>query len=113
MGRYRRKKTHNKNKIYSAHLRRKEVKDPDQIYHDMEQPEKANPNEGDDDLPGCGRFYCISCARYFINEAALEVHNKSKLHRRKLKVMQKGEVYFGPDERIDNGKKIVRPDPEE
>ena len=95
----------------------------------MEQPEKANPNEGDDDLPGCGRFYCISCARYFINEpgqnliflscstncgcVALEEHNKSKLHRRKLKMMQKGEVYLGPDERIDNGKPIVRPETQE
>ncbi len=45
--------------------------------------------------------------------SALEEHNKSKLHRRKLKMMQKGEVYLGPAERIDNGKPIIRPELEE
>ncbi|KAL7068839.1 hypothetical protein ACR3K2_06740 [Cryptosporidium serpentis] len=39
----------------------------------------------DADLPGKGQYYCISCARYFIDNNSLENHNKTKSHKRSLK----------------------------
>ncbi|KAH7647989.1 hypothetical protein RS030_3397 [Cryptosporidium xiaoi] len=39
----------------------------------------------DPDLPGNGQFYCITCARYFINSSSLLSHNKSKDHKRLIK----------------------------
>ena len=39
----------------------------------------------DIDKPGAGQFYCVSCARYYVNEAALTAHNASAKHRRRLK----------------------------
>ena len=39
----------------------------------------------DIDKPGAGQFYCVSCARYYVNEAALTAHNTSAKHRRRLK----------------------------
>lgn len=38
--------------------------------------------ELDDDVPGQGKFYCIPCARYFQNAAALVDHEKTKPHKR-------------------------------
>ena len=38
-----------------------------------------------DDLPGSGQFYCVCCARYFTDAGALEAHNKTKPHKRKMK----------------------------
>ncbi|KJE95932.1 hypothetical protein CAOG_06321 [Capsaspora owczarzaki ATCC 30864] len=40
------------------------------------------------DLPGLGQFYCVACARYFIDELSLNVHFKSKVHRRRLKELK-------------------------
>jgi len=89
MGRYRRKKNNNKDKIY-PHLRRKDHKgsfslllislsmcnltsgaDIDQILDDLENPEKANSKGGELELPGGGRFYCVPCSRYFITQVFL------------------------------------------
>ncbi|CEM22544.1 unnamed protein product [Vitrella brassicaformis CCMP3155] len=57
-------------------------RDTDQIHRDL-----ANPpaHKIDDDLPGRGQFYCISCARYFITEDVLKKHCDSKQHKRRLK----------------------------
>ena len=41
----------------------------------------------DTDKPGLGQFYCIACTKYFINERALECHNKEKSHKRRLKTL--------------------------
>eukprot|EP00009_Paramoeba_aestuarina_P006570 CAMPEP_0201510198 /NCGR_PEP_ID=MMETSP0161_2-20130828/2993_1 /ASSEMBLY_ACC=CAM_ASM_000251 /TAXON_ID=180227 /ORGANISM="Neoparamoeba aestuarina, Strain SoJaBio B1-5/56/2" /LENGTH=128 /DNA_ID=CAMNT_0047905341 /DNA_START=75 /DNA_END=461 /DNA_ORIENTATION=+ len=110
MARYRRKKNNNKNKIYRGNWegQQKNVKDIDQILGDMENPEKANLREGDDELPGGGRYYCVPCSRYFIDQKNLDDHIKTKIHRRRMKTFEKGEVYTGPTERIDNGAPIER-----
>jgi hypothetical protein len=48
----------------------------------------------DDDLPGGGQHYCISCSKYFVSEGALKDHTKTKPHKRRiaalLKLQQKG-----------------------
>jgi hypothetical protein len=38
----------------------------------------------DDDLPGGGQYYCIACSKYFISGNALEQHNRTKPHKRRL-----------------------------
>lgn len=37
----------------------------------------------DDDLPGLGQYYCISCSRYFVNLGAIAEHYKTKSHKKK------------------------------
>ena len=71
MGKCQRKKGSTaKHKKYGKNRRtRNETKDLDQIVEDL-QPEKflriQNP-EIDENLPGLGQFYCVFCARYFVN----------------------------------------------
>lgn len=37
----------------------------------------------DEDTPGGGAHYCISCSRYFVSDDALEKHAKTKPHKRR------------------------------
>ncbi|KAJ8953072.1 hypothetical protein NQ318_013414 [Aromia moschata] len=40
------------------------------------------------DKPGGAQFYCLHCARYFINNTALQDHFKTKVHKRRLKALE-------------------------
>lgn len=40
------------------------------------------------DLPGSAQHYCLHCARYFIDEQALNEHFKTKVHKRRLKALE-------------------------
>jgi bud site selection protein 20 len=42
----------------------------------------------DFDQPGMAQFYCLHCARYFINQQALDDHFKTKVHKRRMKALQ-------------------------
>jgi len=87
-----------KRKSYSAgdtNLKKKyrtkrRVKDLDEIDEDLkpENAPKLLEQELDFDKPGNAQFYCIHCARYFINSQALEEHFKTKVHKRRLKALQ-------------------------
>lgn len=44
------------------------------------------------DKPGFAQHYCLHCAKYFINQRALEDHFKTKIHKRRLKDL-KDEPY--------------------
>lgn len=71
---------------------RARTKDIDQIHADL-VPEKRKALENqpvDPELPGCGQYYCIECAKYFIDGAAMDKHTKSKIHRRRLKELKDG-----------------------
>ncbi|VDM62598.1 unnamed protein product [Angiostrongylus costaricensis] len=64
----------------SNKLKKRPGKDIDQIHEEM-KPNKAAKllnQEVDLDLPGDGQFYCIECARYFIDEKTRRGHQKSK-----------------------------------
>lgn len=45
------------------------------------------PRPVDLDKPGMGQFYCLCCAKYFINEDAMQKHVKSKVHKQRLKIV--------------------------
>lgn len=51
-----------------------------QIDHDLnENAEKLLNQETDLDKPGQAQFYCIHCARYFIDDQALQDHFRTKV----------------------------------
>ena len=63
----------------------------DEIYEDLKPDniEKMQKNfKIDDELTGLGQFYCISCARYFISSEALNIHNSTKDHKKRLKSLK-------------------------
>jgi len=41
----------------------------------------------DEDLPALGQHYCIPCARYFVSAGAMEVHEKTKAHKKRCKAL--------------------------
>eukprot|EP00405_Crypthecodinium_cohnii_P002881 CAMPEP_0194748444 /NCGR_PEP_ID=MMETSP0323_2-20130528/2570_1 /TAXON_ID=2866 ORGANISM="Crypthecodinium cohnii, Strain Seligo" /NCGR_SAMPLE_ID=MMETSP0323_2 /ASSEMBLY_ACC=CAM_ASM_000346 /LENGTH=119 /DNA_ID=CAMNT_0039662679 /DNA_START=57 /DNA_END=416 /DNA_ORIENTATION=+ len=78
-------KNHTKTRA-SVIATKKRTKDIDQVHDDLKVPEKFKPGvlERDEDLPGMGQFYCIACARFFQTAEIKAVHEKSKLHKRRM-----------------------------
>ncbi|KAF4692687.1 hypothetical protein FOZ60_012801 [Perkinsus olseni] len=64
---------------------KRHTRDIDQIHDDLKAPEKFSNMPVDEDLPGRGQHYCVSCAKYFITDIALVAHFKTAKHRRRLK----------------------------
>nr|XP_022289199.1 zinc finger protein 593-like [Crassostrea virginica]XP_022289200.1 zinc finger protein 593-like [Crassostrea virginica]XP_022289643.1 zinc finger protein 593-like [Crassostrea virginica] len=90
MGRLARKKQHKGDKPLKEKYRTKrKTKDLDEIHDDMkpEKSQKLLKQDVDFDKPGAGQFYCLHCAKYFINETSLKTHFKSKPHKRRLKAL--------------------------
>ncbi|KAK6986620.1 zinc finger protein 593 [Biomphalaria glabrata] len=67
---------------------RHRTRDIDQVHEDMKSPESLLKQAVDLDKPGSAQFYCLTCAKYFINETALSDHFKSKPHKRRLKALE-------------------------
>ena len=47
----------------------------------------------DPDKPGLGQYYCVACARYCISAKALEDHQRSVKHKRRLKMLLTEKPY--------------------
>jgi bud site selection protein 20 len=63
-------------------------KDHDQVHADMKVKKKILANlPRDEDKPGEGQFYCVSCAKHFADMVSLKAHQKSKVHKRRLKAI--------------------------
>ena len=64
----------------------------DQIHDDLADPERARQLRDeqpiDFDLPGMGQYYCVECARYFINSQVLSAHTKTKKHKNRVKELR-------------------------
>lgn len=66
MGGVQRRKSNTKNKKMHRGLKTKHyLRDHDQINEDLKNPEKFKTLEVDEERPGSGQFYCISCSRFF------------------------------------------------
>ncbi|KAJ3346547.1 hypothetical protein HDU91_007011 [Kappamyces sp. JEL0680] len=63
------------------------TRDLDQIFDDMKDVSKLLSQPVNADLPGFGQNYCVECARHFITASAKEEHLKSKLHKRRVKIL--------------------------
>ena len=79
-----------KNKhIKKANLKTKRYRrDIDQVVlEDMlpENTQKLLNQPLDEYKPGLGQHYCVPCARYFQTNAAMNVHYKTKEHKKRMK----------------------------
>lgn len=88
---YKRKKYHRGD----THLKRgwrtrRRRKDLDEINEDLKDGnvEQLLNQKVDLDKPGAAQFYCIHCARHFINNTALQDHFSTKVHKRRLKALE-------------------------
>jgi bud site selection protein 20 len=68
------------------------TRDLDQIQDDLKaavEGTKVVPDYAKEpDLPGGGAFLCMHCARHFVNQGALDVHYRTKAHKRQVKRTQ-------------------------
>ncbi|XP_055683868.1 zinc finger protein 593 homolog [Lutzomyia longipalpis] len=86
----RRKKMHSGD----THLRRRwrtrsRKKDLDEIDEDLtKKSDELLNQEVDLDKPGFAQFYCIHCAKYFIDDNAMQSHFRTKVHKRRLKALE-------------------------
>nr|ACO11129.1 Zinc finger protein 593 [Caligus rogercresseyi] len=88
---YKRKKYH----FGDTHLKKKwrtkrRTRDMDQIDQDL-QPEKVDTllaQKVDYEKPGLAQFYCVHCAKHFIDSHAFDCHIKSKPHKRRLHALK-------------------------
>ncbi|KAJ2615104.1 hypothetical protein H4S08_001389 [Coemansia sp. RSA 1365] len=88
MVRMRRKRMHCNNKeLHNKYKIKRRTKDLDQIQHDLlpGNKERMLSIPLDEDLPGLGQHYCIECARYYIDKAALDCHRRGREHKRRLR----------------------------
>lgn len=87
---YKRKKQHRGDTHLKKGWRTKRrTKDLDEIDEDLKGDAKKLLNQKVDfDKPGAAQHYCIHCARYFINETALQSHFTTKVHKRRLKALE-------------------------
>lgn len=87
-GIYRRKNSQAKNKkFHRLHKTKAYGRDTDQIYDDM-KPENYDASKQkpvDETLPNLGQSYCVACARYFVSDNALQIHEQSKRHKQAVK----------------------------
>ncbi|KAK3265468.1 hypothetical protein CYMTET_25853 [Cymbomonas tetramitiformis] len=78
-----------------------EARHIDQVWEDVRKEEPVHDGthgpQGttarvahDEDVAGLGQFYCIPCSKYFQNAFSLESHERTKPHKKRLKVL-KGE----------------------
>ena len=78
-----------KNKCYKKqHDTKRRRRDIDQIQDDIVKV-VANGKSNiefqlDEDLPGLGQHYCLTCARHFSNDITLKSHMQTKAHKRRF-----------------------------
>lgn len=90
-GPYKRKKYH----AGDTHLKKgwrtkRRTKDLDQVDEDLQPKNQQKILDAgiDADKPGLGQFYCIHCAKHFIDDKAFKDHAKSKPHKRRLHALK-------------------------
>ncbi|MEW5319986.1 MAG: hypothetical protein WDW38_011094 [Sanguina aurantia] len=90
-----------KHKKYNKQLLRAEFEQRhiDQVWEDVRKPttdviNSASGPKGttarsvlDEDVPGYGKFYCVPCSRYFQSQVAHDDHDKTRPHKRRLKLL--------------------------
>ncbi|KAJ6635971.1 Zinc finger protein [Pseudolycoriella hygida] len=86
----RRKKMH----FGDTHLQRRwrtrnRNRDLDLIDEDLQtKSEQLIHQNVDLEKPGFAQFYCIHCAKYFIDDHSIQAHYKTKVHKRRMKALE-------------------------
>lgn len=81
-----RRKTKHKLQYKKSHKTANRSRDTDQKQDDLEMEAESGEKkhfEEDEDLAGLGQFYCTPCARHFMDESTLNIHLKTKVHKRR------------------------------
>ncbi|XP_034119145.1 zinc finger protein 593 homolog [Drosophila albomicans] len=64
-------------------------RDLDQIDDDLKTRSGELINQNVDlDKPGFAQFYCVHCAKYFIDDTAMQAHFRTKVHKRRMKALE-------------------------
>eukprot|EP00245_Coleochaete_scutata_P010139 TRINITY_DN3501_c0_g1_i1.p2 TRINITY_DN3501_c0_g1~~TRINITY_DN3501_c0_g1_i1.p2 ORF type:complete len:129 (-),score=22.87 TRINITY_DN3501_c0_g1_i1:536-922(-) len=92
MGRCPHNKAGGQKKKYSHKSARRtkfEKKGDDMVYTELRAPETVKKTDTyDEDLPGMGQYYCLHCDRHFVSEVVKGEHLKTKMHRKRVKLME-------------------------
>jgi len=83
----------------------------DQIDQDL-QPENADKllkQDVDYEKPGLAQFYCVHCAKHFIDGHAFNDHIKSKPHKRRMKALELEPYSIEESERAAGMGSYVQP----
>ncbi|KAM7350823.1 zinc finger protein 593 homolog isoform 1-T2 [Cochliomyia hominivorax] len=68
---------------------RNRTRDLDLIDEDLRTQSAQLINQPVDlDKPGFAQFYCVHCAKYFIDDTAMQAHFRTKVHKRRLKALE-------------------------
>lgn len=111
-GPYKKKKHHTGDTFYKRKYRTKHrQRDLDQIDEDLKEQnsERLLNQHPDPDLPGEGQFYCIYCARYFIDDFTLNQHLKTKAHKKRLKDLKTEPYTIEESERAAGFGNFIQP----
>jgi bud site selection protein 20 len=87
-------------------------RDIDQVQDDIikeTKDQKKMEFEFDDDLPGCGQFYCTPCARHFMSQVYLDTHLTSRPHKRRMKDIQQEQYSQAEADRGSGKTKEILP----
>nr|XP_014094932.1 zinc finger protein 593 homolog [Bactrocera oleae] len=77
-----------------THLRRRwrvrsRRRDLDQIDDDLRTKSTELINQQVDlEQTGFAQFYCVHCAKYFIDDHAMQAHFRTKVHKRRMKALE-------------------------
>ncbi|CAM6126441.1 unnamed protein product [Calypogeia fissa] len=102
------KKSHKKGYSHKTALRAKFMKKGDDLIHGELRTMEEKPLKLDEDLPGMGQFYCLHCDRYFGSTSIRDDHFKTKLHKKRVKLMKGAAPHTQVDAEVAAGK--GRPD---
>lgn len=60
-----------------------------QIDEDLKTKSEELLNQQVDlEKPGFAQFYCLHCAKYFIDDHSMQAHFRTKVHKRRLKALE-------------------------
>lgn len=60
-----------------------------QIDGDLKNKSEELLNQNVDlEKPGFAQFYCLHCAKYFVDDRSMQAHFRTKVHKRRLKALE-------------------------
>jgi bud site selection protein 20 len=63
----------------------------------------------DFDKPGLAQHYCLHCAKYFINDRAMQDHFRTKKHKLRLKALEMDPYTIEESERAAGKGNFIQP----
>lgn len=69
---------------------KRRTRDLDLVHNDLATPElirRLKNQPLDENLPGLGQYYCVHCAKYFEDQRSLDLHIRTKVHKRRVRAL--------------------------